>query len=141
MESASDPLGAVVAWIDCRLDLAFDPNVRSDLRHLSEQAQLAYPTSPEAFERAFATMLEPLAEALHAWQTRINEKSSDPLAAAGAIHNVIWGVIQRQWAYGDGELPAVRHQVVTFCLRGIGASARQVSDAVSTTRPLRRRRS
>jgi AcrR family transcriptional regulator len=141
MASARDPLGAVVAWIDCRLDLAFDPNVRSDLRYLSEQAQSAYAAAPEAFERAFATMLAPLIDALSQWASANRDRDSDATAQAGAIHNVIWGIVQRQWAYGDGDLASVRHQVVTFCLRGIGASASQVTDAVSTKRPLRRRRS
>jgi AcrR family transcriptional regulator len=141
MAPAADPLRAIAAWIDCRLDLAFDPNVRSDLRYLSEQAQSAYPSAPETFERAFAVMLAPLIHSLNEWRAASGDRDGDAAASASAIHNVVWGIVQRQWAYGDGELGAVRQQVLTFCLRGIGASAAQVNNALSTTRPLRRRRS
>jgi AcrR family transcriptional regulator len=140
MARARDPLGAIVAWIDCRLDLAFDRNVQSDLRYLSEQAQSAYSTAPEAFELALAAMLAPLIDSLEQWQVS-SGSAGDPIADAGAIHNVVWGVVQRQWAYGDSELAVVREQAITFCLRGIAASAPQVAEATSTSRPLRRRRS
>ena len=35
MDTASSPIEAVAAWIDGRLDLAFDENIKSDLRRLS----------------------------------------------------------------------------------------------------------
>ena len=48
MAPAGNPVEAVAAWIDGRLDLAFDEEVKSDLRHLSMDAQshmLAAPSS------------------------------------------------------------------------------------------------
>src|SRR3954469_25965124 len=46
MASAADPVDAVVAWIDGRLDLAFDENIKSDLRYLSSEAQSQIFASP-----------------------------------------------------------------------------------------------
>ena len=42
---------AVVAWIDGRLDLAFNDQIRSDLRQMSLEAQSQMFASPEAGER------------------------------------------------------------------------------------------
>ena len=39
MAAAADPSDAVVAWIDGRLDLAFNDRIRSDLRQVSLEAQ------------------------------------------------------------------------------------------------------
>src|SRR6202790_2392027 len=38
MAKAGNPVEAVAAWIDGRLDLAFDENIKSALRHLSLEA-------------------------------------------------------------------------------------------------------
>src|SRR5689334_24919347 len=37
--AAEDPVEAVVAWIDGRLDLAFSENIKSDLHRMSMEAQ------------------------------------------------------------------------------------------------------
>ena len=55
---------AVAAWIDGRLDLAFDENIKSDLRRLSLEAQSQMFASPELIQPAYAEMLEPLVEQL-----------------------------------------------------------------------------
>src|SRR5688500_17935025 len=39
MAAASDPVDAVVAWIDGRLDLAFNERIRSDQRKMALEAQ------------------------------------------------------------------------------------------------------
>lgn len=46
MAEATTPVEAVAAWIDGRLDLAFDENVKSDLRRLSLEAQSQMFASP-----------------------------------------------------------------------------------------------
>ena len=62
--SAATPVEAVAAWIDGRLDLAFDDNIKSDLRQLSIEAQSQIFASPELIQPAYAEMLEPLIEQL-----------------------------------------------------------------------------
>src|SRR5258708_5117216 len=47
MASAATAIDAVAAWIDGRLDLAFDENIKSDLRNLSLEAQSQIFASPE----------------------------------------------------------------------------------------------
>src|SRR5271156_2151763 len=49
---------AVAAWIDARLDLAFDDNIRSDLRRLSLEAQSQTFASPSLIQPAYAEMLK-----------------------------------------------------------------------------------
>ena len=46
MASATDPLAAVIAWIDGRLDLAFDRRIAANLQALSTEAQLRRRDSP-----------------------------------------------------------------------------------------------
>jgi AcrR family transcriptional regulator len=134
MVSAHDPLDAVVAWIDCRLDLAFDPSVRSDLRHLSEQAQGVFATAPQTVELAYATMLAPLVEALERWRHATRSSEADAIVDARTINSVVWGVVQQQWARGDGKRAPVRRRTVMFCLRGIGARPVEVENAVTSRR-------
>ncbi|MDT5200017.1 MAG: hypothetical protein QOH34_1539, partial [Mycobacterium sp.] len=64
MFKAANPVDAVAAWIDGRLDLAFEQNIRSDLRQLSLEAQSQMFASPELIQPAYAQMLEPLFEQL-----------------------------------------------------------------------------
>ena len=58
MAAAADAVDAVAAWIDGRLDLAFDENIRSDLRRLSLEAQSQMFASPELVQPAYAEMLD-----------------------------------------------------------------------------------
>ncbi|MGB6511830.1 MAG: helix-turn-helix domain-containing protein, partial [Mycobacterium sp.] len=47
MSNAVTPVEAVAAWIDGRLDLAFDETIKSDLRQLSLDAQSQMFASPD----------------------------------------------------------------------------------------------
>ena len=47
MAAAADPVDAVVAWIDGRLDLAFSDEIKSDLRQMSLEAQSQMFAAPE----------------------------------------------------------------------------------------------
>src|ERR1700737_3111321 len=60
MAAAGGPVEAVAAWIDGRLDLAFSENIKSDLRHMSLEAQSQSFAAPELIQPAYAAMLEPL---------------------------------------------------------------------------------
>ena len=66
MSNAVTPVEAVAAWIDGRLDLAFDETIKSDLRQLSLDAQSQMFASPDLIQPAYAQMLEPLIEQLRA---------------------------------------------------------------------------
>src|ERR1700761_3700027 len=57
MARAADPVEAVAAWIDGRLDLAFDESIKSDLRRLSLEAQSQMFASPDLVQPAFDEML------------------------------------------------------------------------------------
>ena len=58
MAAAADPSEAVVAWIDGRLDLAFNDRIRSDLRQMSLEAQSQMFAAPELVGDAYAEILQ-----------------------------------------------------------------------------------
>ena len=64
MAVSSDPVRAVAAWIDGRLDLAFNEEIRSDLRQMSLEAQNQMFAAPEIVAPAYREILRPLVEEL-----------------------------------------------------------------------------
>lgn len=120
MAGASDPVDAVVAWIDGRLDLAFNERIRSDLRKMSLEAQSQMFAAPELVSDAYGEILKPLIEQLEKGRAAGLFPGIDPAADALSIHGAIWASTERQWATGDCDQHAVREQIFQFCLRGIG---------------------
>lgn len=128
MRNAADPVEAVVAWIDGRLDLAFDENIKSDLRHLSLEAQSQMFASPELIQPAYAEMLEPLVEQLHRGLVHDVFHDIDPVVDAQSIQGVVWTGTERHWATGDCERAEVRERTLRFCLRGLGVAPGTIAD-------------
>ena len=120
MAGASDPVDAVVAWIDGRLDLAFNERIRSDLRKMSLEAQSQMFAAPELVSDAYGEILKPLIEQLEKGRAAGLFPGIDPAADALSIHGAIWASTERQWATGDCDQHEVREQIFRFCLRGIG---------------------
>lgn len=116
MTSAATAADAVAAWIDGRLDLAFDENVKSDLRRLSIEAQAQ---SPALVQPAYAEMLKPLIEALQRGVQAGVFHHVDPVTDAQFIHGVVWAGINEQWATGKCHRDVLRERMVRFCLRGL----------------------
>jgi AcrR family transcriptional regulator len=127
MAASSGPVEAVVAWIDGRLDLAFDEGIKSDLRHLSQEAQSQMFASPELIEPAYAQMLEPLIDQLQLGMNRGVFHDIDPLSDAQAIQGVVWASTERQWASGDCERSDIRERALRFCLRGLGVAPETIA--------------
>ena len=127
MARAGGPLEAVVAWIDGRLDLAFDRRVASSARELSVEAQLRRRQTPAELELAVELMLAPLIEQLEAALSVGLLQGVDPLRDARSVHDVVWGVIERQWSGFAMRPQETRRHVVRFCLRALGASQHEVS--------------
>jgi AcrR family transcriptional regulator len=130
MTSAATSVDAVVAWIDGRLDLAFDEGIKSDLRYLSSEAQSQIFASPALVQPAYAEMLKPLVEALQRGLLDGEFRDIEPAAAAESIQGVVWACTERQWATGDCERTQVRQHALRFCLRGLGvqsAAIRQIA--------------
>lgn len=121
MAAAADPVEAVTAWIDARLDLAFDEQIKSDLRRLSTEAQSQMFASPELIAPAYAVMLEPLVEQLRRGLEHGVFRGIDPMTEALSIQGVVWASTERQWAAGDCVRAEIREHVLRFCLRGLGA--------------------
>lgn len=121
MSAAATDIEAVVAWIDGRLDLAFDESVGSDLRRLSLEAQSQTITSPSLVQPAYAEMLEPLTETLRRGLESGAFQNIDPITDAQFIHGVVWAAIDRHWATGAGDRNEIRQQIVRFVLGGLGA--------------------
>ena len=120
MAAAADPTAAVVAWIDGRLDLAFNDSIRSDLRQMSLEAQTQMFASPELVGDAYGEILKPLVEQLELGNRSGVFPGIDPTADALSIHGAIWASVERQWSTAECDRAAVRDDVVRFCLRGLG---------------------
>ena len=124
MADAADVVEAVTAWVDARLDLAFDDDIKSDLRSLSTEAQSQMFASPELIAPAYAEMLEPLVEQLQRGLAQGVFGGIDPLIEAQSIQGVVWASTERQWATGDCARADIREHVLRFCLRGLGVAER-----------------
>ena len=120
MAATSNPVDAVVAWIDGRLDLAFDDQIRSDQRQMSLEALTQMSAAPELVGDAYGEILKPLVEQLEKGRAAGLFPDIDPEADALSIHGALWASVERQWATGDCDRSAVREQIVRFCIRGLG---------------------
>jgi AcrR family transcriptional regulator len=127
MAAADNPAEAVAAWIDGRLDLAFSPDVKSDLRKMSVEAQSQSFASPELISPAYAEMLEPLIDQIERGLEQGAFHDVDPASGAQAIQGVVWACTERQWATGDCARADVRERTLRFCLRGLGVASKTVT--------------
>jgi AcrR family transcriptional regulator len=135
--SDSDPVRAVAAWIDGRLDLAFNQQVRSDLRQMSLEAQNQMVAAPELVAPAYREILRPLVEQL----TRGNDLGEfaeiDPDGEALSIHGVVWTNIERHWGIAQRDPAEIRRRVQSFCLRGLGVAPEAIAAVLSDPPPNR----
>jgi AcrR family transcriptional regulator len=131
MASATTEIEAVAAWIDGRLDLAFDDSVGADLRRLSLEAQSQTFTSPSLVRPAYAEILEPLSDALLRGLQSGMFRHIDPVADAHFVHGVVWAAIDRQWASGDGDRDRLRRRSLRFCLGGLRVAPEAIEQICS----------
>jgi AcrR family transcriptional regulator len=122
MAPATDPRAAVIAWIDGRLDLAFDRRIAANLQYLSTEAQLRRRETPAELQLAFDMMLAPLIEQLRIGRERGLFAEVNPEPDARSIHDVVWGVVEAHWSGFPQRKRETRDRVVRFCLLAIGAS-------------------
>lgn len=134
MAKAANPVEAVAAWIDGRLDLAFDETTKSDLRGMSLEAQSQMFASPGLIQPAYAEMLKPLVEQLHRGLVDGVFHTIDPVTDAQSIQGVVWTSTERQWATGDCERTEVRQRTLRFCLRGLGVTPETIADITGRDR-------
>ena len=132
MSRAAGPVEAVAAWIDGRLDLAFDESIKSDLRRLSVEAQSQMFAAPELIQPAFEEMLKPLIDQLSRGLADGVFHDVDPATEAQSIQGVIWSSTERHWATGASERDEVRRRALRFCLRGLGVRPETIDNIVQT---------
>ncbi len=99
----SDPVRAVAAWIDGRLDLAFNQQIRSDLRQMSVEAQNQMVAAPELVAPAYREILRPLVEQLARGKDLGIFAEIDPDGEALSIHGVVWTNIERHWGIAQRD--------------------------------------
>lgn len=127
MNSAATEMAAVAAWVDARLDLAFDDDVRSDLRRLSLEAQAQSLGSPSLVQPAYAELLKPLSEVLQRGAQRGVFRGIDPVTDAQFIHGVVWAAIDRHWTAPDCTRGDIRERILGFCLRALGVAPEAIA--------------
>ena len=132
MAAAGGPVEAVAAWIDGRLDLAFNESIKSDLRHMSLEAQSQSFASPELIQPAYAEMLEPLIDQIQRGLEQGAFRDVDPISGAQSIQGVVWASTERQWSTGDCERAEVRQRTLRFCLRGLGVAVATIEETLWT---------
>lgn len=132
MAVAATEVEAVAAWIDGRLDLAFDDNLKSDLRRLSLEAQSQTFASPGLVQPAYAEMLKPLSDALQHGLQRGVFHHIDPVTDAEFIQGVVWASTNRQWRTGDCDRAEVREDALRFCLRALGVTPEAIYQICSS---------
>jgi AcrR family transcriptional regulator len=132
MSRAAGPVEAVAAWIDGRLDLAFDESIKSDLRRLSVEAQSQMFAAPELIQPAFDEMLTPLIDQLSRGLADGVFHDVDPVTEAQSIQGVVWSSTERHWATGGCERAEVRRRALRFCLRGLGVQPDTIDNIVRT---------
>ena len=122
---------AVVAWIDGRLDLAFDATVKSDLRQLSEEAQSLMISSPALVQEAFGEMLTPLVEQLQRGLDDGLFDGIDPATDAQLIQGAVWACTERQLVAGDATHSDIRAAVLRSTLRGLGVAPQTIAGVLA----------
>ncbi|WP_209917296.1 TetR/AcrR family transcriptional regulator [Mycolicibacterium lutetiense] len=141
MATAPDAVRAVAAWIDGRLDLAFNVELRSDLRQMSMDAQSQMFAAPELVGPAYREMLRPLVVQLENGRDTGLFNDIVPEVEALSIQGVVWSSVERQWATPGCDVKEIRQHVQRFCLRGLGVAPETIQAVVneqrSTRKPLR----
>jgi AcrR family transcriptional regulator len=122
MANTANPVEAVVAWVDGRLELAFGENAELGARRLSLEAHSKAFSSPEMAAPAYGEILEPLVEQLQRGLELGVFQDIVPATAAKSIHGVVWAGTQRQWATHRWDRAVVRERALRFCLRGLGVA-------------------
>jgi AcrR family transcriptional regulator len=121
MTAAATPVEAVAAWIDGRLDLAFDEEAVS---------------SPEMVSPSYGAILEPLIEQLQRGLELGVFKDIVPVTAAKSIHGVVWADTQRRWATNHWDREEVRERALRFCLRGLGVAKETIEQVTEGDAPV-----
>jgi AcrR family transcriptional regulator len=134
MTKAGNPVEAVAAWIDGRLDLAFDDNIKSDLRSLSLEAQSQIFVAPQLVQPAYEELLKPLIEQLNDGLRSGVFHDVDPVTGAESIQGVVWASTERQWAAANCERAEVRRRAIRFCLRGLGVKPEIIAELAARDR-------
>jgi AcrR family transcriptional regulator len=127
----SDPVRAVAAWIDGRLDLAFNQQIRSDLRQMSLEAQNQMVAAPELVAPAYREILRPLVEQLSRGKYLGIFAEIDPDGEALSVHGVVWTNIERHWGIAQRDPSEIRSRVQSFCLRGLGVDPDVIAAVLS----------
>jgi AcrR family transcriptional regulator len=136
MTGATTPVEAVAAWIDGRLDLAFDENVKAELRQGSPEAQSKAFPSPGMVSPSYSAILEPLIEQLQRGLELGVFKDIVPVTAAKSIHGVVWAGTERQWAINHSDRGEVRERALRFCLRGLGVANETIEQITAGDAPV-----
>lgn len=134
MALASDPVRAVVAWVDGRLELVFNADIRSDLRQMSLEATSQMITASELIGPSYREVLRPLVEELERGKAVGLFPDIDPEADALSVQGAVWASVERQWAAEGGNQSVIRKRTQRFCLGGLGVAPEVIAKVLSEGR-------
>lgn len=128
MGAAANPVEAVVSWIDGRIDLAFNDNIRPELRQVPLEAPSKLFNPPGLIPPAYNAILEPLIEQLERGLDLGVFHGIVPASAATSIHGVVWAATPRHWTTGHHKRAEVRDGTIRFCLRGLSVAPETIQE-------------
>lgn len=133
MAPCPDPIHAVAAWIDARLDLAFRGAVRSELQQMSLEAQQLMLAAPELVAPAYREIMRPLIDELARGRDMGFFPGVEPEIEALSIQGVVWSNTERHWAKTDLGIAELRARIQRFCLRGLGVPPDALAAIIRST--------
>jgi AcrR family transcriptional regulator len=130
MAAEADVIRSVMAWIDGRLNLVLDSDVRSDLRRVSLEAQSQASGAPELVSAAYQEILRPLMEELERGREQGVFPNVDPMSDALSVHGAVWASVERYWVSEGFDLSGVRDRTQRFCLGGLGVAPEVIAEVL-----------
>ncbi|MDD4867847.1 MAG: TetR/AcrR family transcriptional regulator [Mycobacterium sp.] len=134
MGAAANPVEAVVSWIDGRIDLAFNDDIRPELRQMPSEAPSTLCNPPDSIPLAYNAILEPLIEQLERGLDLGVFHGIVPASAAQSIHGVVWAATPRHRTTGCHERAEVRDGTIRFCLRGLAVAPETIEEIAAQNR-------
>ena len=132
MAAAADPVRAVAAWIDGRLDLALDDC--GQIRSPQDVAGGAVADARRPGTGRTRLRRDP-APARRATSSAegISESFADidPGEEALSIQGVVWSNIEQQWSAPCRDMAELRTRVQRFCLRGLGVAPETIAGVLA----------
>lgn len=126
-----DPVRAVAAWINRRLDFFSSEPMIPSLGHWSLEAHSRFFASPAVVVPALNEILRPLIDEIDRGIRQGQFVDGDPTDEAMSIHGIVWANLVMRWIMGGVDMDSMQPRILGFCLRGLGVADEVVDDVIT----------